>query len=154
MRRFVCFAALAALVAGCGHARLVNRSQTGGVFALEGDRNKAMEDAAQQMAAHCRGPYTIVAEGENVIGTDSAQQNETYVTKDGTVVNQGGQSTRQAIEWRVQYVCGSQGPAPGQYGAPPPGQYPPQQGAQPDPYDPNQQQGAPQPPPPPPPSGY
>ena len=149
MRRLFCIASLLALAAGCGHARLVNRNTTGGVFALEGDRNKAMEDAAQQMSAHCRGPYTITSEGENVVGTDSAQSNETYVTKDGTVVNQGGASTRQAVEWRVQYVCGNA--APGQYQQPQ---------AQPDPYGnppPQGQPGQPGPyaqPPPPPPPGY
>jgi hypothetical protein len=147
MRRVLLIASLAALAAGCGAARLVSRNPTGGIFALEGDRNKAMEDAQQQMAAHCRGPYTIVAEGENVVGTDTAQSNETYVTRDGTVVNQGGQSTRQATEWRVQYVCGQA--APGQYGQQP--VIPSQQYPQPQPGDPY---GQPTQPPPPPPPGY
>lgn len=145
MRRLSLLASLAVLVAGCGHARLVNRNTNGGVFALEGDRNKAMEDAAQQMSGHCRGPYTIVSEGENVVGSDSAQSNETYVTKDGTVVNQGGASTRQAVEWRVQYVCGNA--APGQYQQPDPYGQPPAQ----DPYGqpPGQPPQQPQPQPPP-----
>ena len=145
MLRTLLIVSLASLAVGCGYARLVSRTQTGGTFALEGERNKAMEDAAQQMSAHCRGPYTVVSEGENVVGTDSAQSNETYVTKDGTVVNQGGQSTRQAVEWRVQYVCGSA--APGQYA---PQQQPYDQQPSADPYA---QPGAPQQPPPPP-SGY
>jgi hypothetical protein len=138
------------VVAACGHARLVSRTQYGGVFALEGDRNKAMEDAHGQMSAHCRGPYTIVSEGENVIGSDSAQANETYVAEDGTVVNQGGASTRQATEWRVQYQCGQSQTVPSQpspYAQPPGGAYPPPGGA----YTPPPGT-APQPPPPPP--GY
>jgi hypothetical protein len=137
MIRFLPFSLLLVLAAGCGHARLVNRTQYGGTFALEGDRNKAMEDAHAQMSGHCRGPYNIVSEGENVVGTDSAQQNETYVAEDGTVVNQGGASTRQATEWRVQYQCGAGGqPIPSQPSyVPPPGT-------------------APQQPPPPPPGNY
>lgn len=149
MRRTLLIVTLASLAVGCGYARLVNRTQTGGTFALEGERNKAMEDAAQQMAAHCRGPYTVVYEGENVVGTDTSQSDETFVTKDGTVVKQGGKSTRQATEWRVQYVCGSVAPA--QYAQPPVndpyGQQPPPYGQPNDPY------GAPQQPPPQPPPG-
>jgi hypothetical protein len=146
MRRALCLASLALFAVGCGHARLVQRTQTGGTFALEGDRVKAMEDASAQMSAHCRGPYTIVSEGENVIGSDTAQTDETFVTKDGTVVKQKGRSTRDAVEWRVEYVCGNV--APGQYAQPPAydpyaqPQHP--QGQPQDPY------GAPQPPPPPP----
>lgn len=148
MRIGLPLATLFVLAAGCGHARLVSRTQYGGVYALEGDRNKAMEDASSQMSAHCRGPYTIVAEGENVVGADSAQQNETYVKDDGTVVNQGGASTREATEWRVQYQCGQAQPQPPPAYQPPgqpgPGQPPP--GYQPPPPPAYQ-------PPPPPPSG-
>ena len=144
MSRVSSLALLLVLAAGCGHARLVSRTQYGGVYALEGDRNKAMEDAHGQMSAHCRGPYSIVSEGENIIGSDSAQQNETYVAEDGTVVNQGGASTRQATEWRVQYQCGGSQtvpaqPSPGYPNQPPPA-YPPQ--------------GAPEPPPAQPPGNY
>jgi hypothetical protein len=142
MGRLLSLGLLFVLAAGCGHARLVSRTQYGGVYALEGDRNKAMEDAHGQMSAHCRGPYTIVSEGENVIGQDSSQQNETYVAEDGTVVNQGGASTRAATEWRVQYQCGQSQTVPSEpspYGAQPYGSPPP---------------GAPQPPPPQPPGNY
>ena len=126
MKRLVSLSLLCAALAACGHARLVSRTQDGGVFALEGDRQKAMEDAQGQMANLCRGPYQIIAEGEQVVGTDSAQQNETYVTKDGTVVNEGGQSTRDATEWRVQYQCTGSTYAPAPVAPPPqqpPGQY-------------------------------
>ena len=119
--------------AGCGTARLISRDQYGGVIALDGDRNKAMEDGNRLMTDNCRGPYTVVSEGEEVIGTDTAHRDDTYVTKDGRVVNKGGESTRQATEWRVKYQCGG----------PPPGGMPPQAPAYPDP-------NAPPPPPPPP----
>ncbi len=112
-----------ALVA-CGNARVVNRSQTGGILALQGNRSKAMEDAHVKMKQHCQGPYTIVEEGEQVIGTDTVAGSETYETQDG-VATEGGSSTRQATEWRVKYVCGQgntvpAGPAPAPAPAPAP----------------------------------
>ena len=118
-------ALVAALASGCvlGRARLVHQTQTGGTYALEGDRQKAMEEASQGMAQHCQGPYTVVEQGEHVVGTETAGGSETYETYDGTVVEEGGQSTREATEWRVRYQCGGQ-PAPG-YGPPPPGGEPP-----------------------------
>jgi hypothetical protein len=121
MLRIVAVASVAALlVAACGSARTVRRTQTGGTVALQGDQRKAMEDAHNQMSAHC-GPnnYTIVEEGEVVVGTDSAGGEETYVAEDGTVVTEGGQSTRQATEWRVTYVCGQGQAAPPPQGPPP-----------------------------------
>ena len=117
-----------ALVA-CGSARVVNRSQTGGILALQGNRSKAMEDAHEKMKQHCQGPYTIVQEGEHVVGTDTVHGEETYETQDG-VATEGGSSTRQATEWRVKYMCGQAnaapppadpGPAPGPAPGPPPG---------------------------------
>jgi hypothetical protein len=116
--------ALAVLAAGCGTARYVQRTQTGGTLALEGDRNKAMEEASKMMVAHCQGAYTIISEGETVVGSDTSHQDQSYVTKDGRVVNQGGESTRTATEWRVNYQCGQAAPPP-----PPPGYAPPPPGA-------------------------
>ena len=131
MRRSLLSAILFVAVAGCGQARLVNRTQYGGTYALEGDRNKAMEDAHAQISAHCHGPYTIVSEGEQVIGSDTSHGEESYVREDGTVVNEGGQSTRDATEWRLQYQCGASNtqipaqPAPYPPGPAPYGQAPP-----------------------------
>ena len=101
------------LASACGAARVVRQTQTGGEIALEGERQKAMEDAHAQMQAHCQGPYTIVEQGEVVVGTDTVSADESYVDEDGTVVNEGGESTRQATEWRIKYVCGNAGPPPG-----------------------------------------
>lgn len=112
---------LGLFASACGHARVVRRNQTGGVLALEGARNKATEDAHRIMSEHCRGPYTIVEEGEHVVGTDTAGGEETYVAEDGTVVTEGGSSTREATEWRISYVCGQSAPPPaGPANAPPP----------------------------------
>jgi len=78
------------LVAGCGAARVISRTGTGGVLVLEGFRDRARDDAHRRMTAHCRGPYTIVSEGDAVVAP--------------------------ATEFRVQYVCGEvPGIPPNQY---------------------------------------
>jgi hypothetical protein len=126
----------AALVAACGSARVVQRTQYGGVIALNGDRAKAMEQADKEMSAHCGpGNYQVVREGEVPVGTDSMARSDTYNNNDGSQTQTAGQSTRTATEWRVEYQCG-QGA-----GGPPPGGQPPQP-------------PPPQPQPPPPQPGY
>lgn len=140
---------LATLVAACGSARIVKRTQYGGVIALQGDRGKAMEQAHNEMGAHCgAGNYSIVQEGEEVIGTDTVARSDTAYGEDTAYAEgthnsgnssstAGGQSTRggsstaasastrEAVEWRVHYQCGGApagaGPAPG--GPPPPPGY-------------------------------
>src|SRR5262245_65187571 len=76
-------------LAACGSARVIQRTQAGGIIELEGDRGKAMEQANQEMAAHC-GPnnYTIVQEGEEAIGTD------TYSREDTNAASQTSRSGR------------------------------------------------------------
>jgi len=142
------------VLAACGSARVIQRNQSGGVIELNGDRGKAMEQAHQEMAAHC-GPnnYQIVQEGEEVVGTETVVREDTASdtrtsrrgrrsSTDTTTV--ATQSTRDATAWRVHYQCG------GAVGGPPPGPpgYDPNQAPPPPPaggYDPNQ---------PPPPPGY
>ncbi|HVV87999.1 MAG TPA: hypothetical protein VHE35_33390 [Kofleriaceae bacterium] len=140
------------LIAGCGEAVLISQNQAGGVFRINGDRNKGMEDANKQMAAHCGpGNYTITQQGEEAIGTDVITQSNTNYGEDtvaggasqtnnngygssssqavGASSTRGGsstngiQSTRTATEWRVHYVCGAPGMNPG--GPPPPPPPPP-----------------------------
>jgi hypothetical protein len=115
--RMTLLGTLVLALAACGTARLISRDQTGGVIALDGDRGKAMEQASQMMTANCNGPYNIVSEGEQVIGTDTSQEQQTYVTKDGRMINSGDKSTRNATEWRVKYACGAAAPP---VGSPPP----------------------------------
>src|SRR5262245_7471025 len=76
-------------LAACGSARVIQRTQVGGVIELQGDRGKAMEQANQEMATHC-GPnnYTIVSEGEEAIGTD------TYSREDTNAASQTSRSGR------------------------------------------------------------
>ena len=130
-------------LAACGSARVIQRTQAGGVIELNGDRGKAMEQANQEMAAHC-GPnnYTIVQEGEEAIGTDTYSREDTSAaatqsrsgrTQYADSTTQGQTSTRTATAWRVHYQCkGAQPaaapmgppagapPAPGPAGGPPP----------------------------------
>lgn len=123
-------------LAACGTARVIHRDQIGGVIELQGDPGKAMEQANQEMAAHC-GPnnFTIVQEGEEAIGTDTFtredQATDSKTSKNGRrsatdSTTTAQQSTRTATAWRVHYQCGGAAaaggpppPPPGD-GAPPP----------------------------------
>jgi len=123
------------VLAACGSAKVINRTQTGGVIQLDGDRGKAMEQANSEMSRHCGpGNYTITQEGEEAIGTDTYAREDTATdnatsrsgrrsSSDTTTVAQ--QSTRTATAWRVHYVCnGAGGPPPAggpAAGGPPPG---------------------------------
>ena len=123
---------LIVVLAACGSARVIQRTQSGGVIELSGDRGKAMEQANQEMASHC-GPnnFTIVQEGEEAIGTDTYSREDTnstdHTSRSGrTTTNdqttQGQTSTRTATAWRVHYQCNGAGgppPAGGDPGAPP-----------------------------------
>lgn len=126
-------------LAACGSARVIQRTQAGGVIELQGDRNKAMEQANQEMASHC-GPnnWTIIQEGEEVVGMDTYTREDTNAgsttSRDGRHTRAGStttgqQSTRDATAWRIHYQCnGAAGPQPmpaaapgGQPPPPPPG---------------------------------
>ncbi len=121
-----------AALAACGSARVISRTQAGGVIELQGDRGKAMEQANSEMNAHCGpGNFTITQEGEEAIGTDTVAREDTSAdsatsrsgrrsSSDSTTVAQS--STRTATAWRVHYACnGAGGPPPGpSAGAPPP----------------------------------
>jgi hypothetical protein len=118
-------------LAACGSAKVIQRTQTGGIIELNGDRGKAMEQANDEMARHC-GPnnFTITQEGEEAIGTDTFTREDTaadtstsrsgrHQSTDATTVGQ--QSTRTATAWRVHYQCnGAGGPPPAGAGGPPP----------------------------------
>ena len=76
-------AALGMALAACGSARVIQRTQYGGVIALQGDRSKAMEQAHKEMSAHCgANNYQIVQEGEEAIGTDTFQNSDTQYGED------------------------------------------------------------------------
>jgi hypothetical protein len=72
---------------GPGEGRVIQRTQTGGVIELSGDRGAAMKQADEEMSSHC-GPsnYTIVQEGEEAVASE-------------------GSMTRDSTAWRVHYQC-------------------------------------------------
>lgn len=123
------FVSIVGLVTACGSARVIQRNQAGGVIELSGDRGKAMEQANQEMTAHC-GPnnYQITQEGEEAIGTDTYVREDTSSDSASSrsgrrsssdTTTTGQQSTRTATAWRVHYQCA------GAAGGPPPGGMPP-----------------------------
>ncbi|HEX3761055.1 MAG TPA: hypothetical protein VHW23_20310 [Kofleriaceae bacterium] len=79
-------------LAGCGTARMVQRTPTGGMIELEGDHNKAMEQANEEMAAACT-DFIIVRAGDEPV-TPTAPP-------DGAPV---------ATVYRVHYQCGDAAP--------------------------------------------
>jgi len=99
---------LAALVlAGCGHAQMVERSENGGTLTLTGGalgRGKAMEDAQQKMAAHCAPrPYRITKEANVQSGGATATtttEKNVFTGKDETVTK-----TAAAREYQITYEC-------------------------------------------------
>jgi hypothetical protein len=72
---------------GPGEGRVIQRTQSGGVIELSGDRGAAMKQADEEMSAHC-GPknYTIVQEGEEAVASE-------------------GSMTRDSTAWRLHYQC-------------------------------------------------
>jgi hypothetical protein len=86
-------AAAVGITGGCGGARVISRTPAGGVLVLEGSRSWSRDIAHRRMVDHCRGPYTIVREGDDAIGA--------------------------VTEFRVHYVCGARPGLPtSQYGPP------------------------------------
>ena len=131
MLRKISLGLIVVLAAACGSARVIQRTQSGGVIELSGDRSKGMEQANADMASHC-GPnnFTIVQEGEEAVGTDTYSQENTQgqdqTSRNGRTTTtdqntQGQTSTRTATAWRVHYQCnGAGGPPPAAAGGPPP----------------------------------
>ena len=106
------------VLAACGSAKVIQRTQGGGVIELQGDRGKAMEQATQEMAAHCGGPgsWQVTQEGEEVIGQDTFVREDTSeaskTSRSGrrnrtNTTTTGQQSTRNATAWRIHYTCNS-----------------------------------------------
>jgi hypothetical protein len=77
-------------LAACGTARIVQKTAYGGVIELQGDHNKAMEQANEEMAAACPN-FIVVREGLEPIAE----------------VPPGGSA---ATVYRVRYQCGDSAP--------------------------------------------
>jgi hypothetical protein len=87
-----------------GHAEMVKRDKTGGVFALKGDRNKAMEDAKNQMSANCPGGYQIVGEEMAKVGEKTEGAEDTHFKKKGSEKTSESM-TSEVKEYRITYEC-------------------------------------------------
>ncbi len=107
-----------------GYASLVRRDLYGGTLALHGHHETALEDARRQMAEHCRGPYTVVAEENVVVGEQTQSSGSTSYFKTGTS-SSGTTTTRGITEYRVTYQCGTMVPPPATPPATPPQGTPP-----------------------------
>lgn len=99
------FLGLTGCFAMWGNARVVMRDEQGGELSLDGDRQKALENANQQMAAHCgQGAYQIYREGEVAVGqtTQAAEQTNYGYYGSGT---QAQQTTTNVNEYHIWYRC-------------------------------------------------
>lgn len=95
-----CALGLVALT-GCSGIRVVQRSQTGGVVALQGAESGAREKAGEYMSRECPRGYEIVEEGEAVIGQTTHAD-----TRPGLLF--GSHTTARSEdrrEWRITYHC-------------------------------------------------
>src|SRR5687767_1323912 len=111
MRERVIAAAIAVLaMGGCfmiqGRAEMVKRNKEGGVLALKGDRDKAMEDAKVQMASNCPSGFEITGEemakvGEKTEGVEDTQYDKGSHEKSSESVKSDVQ------EYRITYECQS-----------------------------------------------
>ena len=95
-------------VSGCfmiqGRAEMVKRSKEGGVLALKGDRDKAMEDAKLQMASNCPGGYEIVGEEMAKVGEKTEGVEDTQFGKRSSEKNTES-VTSEVQEYRITYEC-------------------------------------------------
>jgi hypothetical protein len=80
--------------AACGTARVIQRTPSGGVIELDGDHNKAMEHANEQMAALCDETFIVVKDGYEPISTAPAAPGASVPTA-----------------FRIHYQCGDGSPA-------------------------------------------
>lgn len=102
---FTTLVTFAMVAGGCAGTRWVRRTPTGGTIALRGDYDSAMSDARRQMSRHCGGPYSIVEEGEVVIGETTTGVANTRGGRRSTITV-GTTHSEQETEWRVTYACG------------------------------------------------
>lgn len=97
--------AIAMGLTGCmGSAQMVKRDKAGGVLALKGDRDKAMDDAKAQMSAHCPGGYEIVGEEMAKVGEATESEGDTEGTKKGSSTK-ASSVTSDVTEYRITYAC-------------------------------------------------
>ena len=62
---------LVLLAAGCGTARYIQKTPTGGTLVLEGDPDSAKSQAQRMMVTHCAGGYTVVSDANRAGNTEA-----------------------------------------------------------------------------------
>jgi hypothetical protein len=87
-----------------GRAEMVKRDKAGGVLALKGDRDKAMEDAKKQMSANCPNGYEIVGEEMAKVGEETEGQEDTDFKRKGASKSTSS-VTQDVKEYRITYSC-------------------------------------------------
>jgi hypothetical protein len=111
-------------LAGCfmiqGHAEMVKRDQSGGVLALQGDHDKAMEDAKKQMASNCPSGYQITGEENVKVGEKTEGNEDTQFEKHGNEKSTES-TTSEVKEHRITYACNGVAPASSGSEVPEPG---------------------------------
>jgi hypothetical protein len=112
----VLVASLAMFSIACSGIRVVQRTQHGGVVALEGSRDGATEKAMQYMSTHCPKGYDIVEEGEAVVGQDFQSSSRPVRGLFGPATATSGSSTDKR-EWRIKYACKDAPAAQGSLGS-------------------------------------
>jgi hypothetical protein len=96
---------LALLFGACGHATIWSQEQRGGVMALHGSEGPAMDDAKDQMSAHCgAGGYEIVRRDTVVIGEQAVTNHSQAAAGRSTTANTST-SVYEMTETRLTYVC-------------------------------------------------
>jgi hypothetical protein len=78
--------AMVLFAAGCGTARYVQKTPTGGTLVLEGDPTRAKSQAEHLMVIHCAGGYRIVSDAKTIGDTEAERLQTTklsYVCRSG-----------------------------------------------------------------------
>jgi hypothetical protein len=104
----------------CGHAQILDQSfvePRGGVLALVGAEDKAMEDAEQKMAAHCgAGKFrverrTMAVTGISTVSTTQTDYGEQENDQGEQRERSGGETqstiteSQETRELRISYAC-------------------------------------------------
>jgi hypothetical protein len=110
MNRRMTAVAVVLLGTGCfmiqGKAEMVKRDKGGGVLALKGDRDKAMEDAKRQMSSNCPNGYEIIGEEMAKVGEQTEGAEDTAFEKKGASKSTSS-VTQDVKEYRITYSCKS-----------------------------------------------
>jgi hypothetical protein len=109
-KRMVAWVVVLLGATGCfmiqGKAEMVKRDKGGGVLALKGDHDKAMEDAKRQMASNCSSGYEIVGEEMAKVGEATEGAEDTDFKKAGASKSTSS-VTQDVKEYRITYSCKS-----------------------------------------------